>query len=349
MPELPEVQTTVDGLNAEVKGLKIVDAWTDYNSVFHAGKNNIKNPEYFSDFKKDVVGAKVLKASRYGKNVLIHLSNPTSPRLRGTGDKTILVHMKMTGHFLYGKYEFDGMTWSPAEKPDGPGDDTERDGASPQRGASRRRRGSPNPSGFEAATLDPLLDPYNRHIHLIFTLSDKKHLAFSDTRKFAKIFIFETKNEKAVEDLMHLGPDPLSKEFTYKVFRERLHKKPNWKIKQTLMDQEIISGIGNIYSDEILWAAGVHPLSITSKIPEKNFREMHKNIKVILKRGIDFGGDSMSDYRNIYGLPGKFQNKHNVYRRKGELCPKKDGGKIERIVVGARSAHFCGKHQKLYK
>src|ERR1700722_343126 len=103
MPELPEVQTTVDGLNAEVKGLKITDVGTDYKSHFHVGKDNIKNPKYFSEFRKDVVGAKVTKASRQGKNVLIHLSN----------DRTILVHMKMTGHLMHGAYALDGQTWKP--------------------------------------------------------------------------------------------------------------------------------------------------------------------------------------------------------------------------------------------
>ena len=95
MPELPEVQTTVDGINSEVKGFKIIDVWTSYNSPFHYGKDNVKNPKYFTIFKKSVIGNKITSAERHGKNVLIHLSN----------DKTILAHMKMTWHFMYGKYE----------------------------------------------------------------------------------------------------------------------------------------------------------------------------------------------------------------------------------------------------
>src|SRR4051794_28495006 len=97
MPELPEVQTTVNGLNAEVKGLKVTDIWTNYKSNFHKGKENVKDPPYFRVFKKNAIGQKITHASRQGKNVLIHLSNK----------KTILVHMKMTGHFLYGKYAHD--------------------------------------------------------------------------------------------------------------------------------------------------------------------------------------------------------------------------------------------------
>jgi formamidopyrimidine-DNA glycosylase len=78
------------------------------------------------------------------------------------------------------------------------------------------------------------------------------------------------------------------------------------------MSQDLIAGIGNIYSDEILWTAGVHPLSVVSKIPEEKMKAMFKATKPMLERGIDFGGDSDSDYRNIYGEPGKFQNKHNA-------------------------------------
>ncbi len=304
MPELPEVQTTVNGLNTEVKGLKITDVWTDYNSSFHAGKNNIKNPKYFKEFKKNIVGTKITHASRQGKNVLIHLSNRT----------TILVHMKMTGHFMYGSYVYDGITWKPK------------------------------------ATEGPLLDPYNKYIHLVFTLSTKKHLVFSDLRKFGKVFMFTTDDSHTIEDLMHLGPDPLTKEFSYTIMKEQLLKRSSWKIKQALMDQHLISGIGNIYSDEMLWDAGIHPLSKVSKIPELEFKKLYKAMKEVLLKGIDFGGDSDSDYRNIYGERGEFQHTHNAYRKTGKPCPKRGcGGTIKRIKVAGRSGHFCDTHQKLFK
>lgn len=301
MPELPEVQTTVNGLNAEVKGKKITDVWTDYRSNFHIGKNNIKNPEYFTEFKKDVVGTTITRAARQGKNILIHLSN----------GKTMLVHMKMTGHFLYGKYLFDGTAWRPAEE-------------------------------------GPLHDPFNRFVHLVFTLSNAKHLAFSDLRKFGKVFIFDTENEATIEDLMHLGPDPLIDNFTYAVMKKQLMLRPNGKIKQVLMDQHVISGIGNIYSDEMLWASDIHPLSIVANIPEAALKKLYRAMRTVLSKGIDFGGDSDSDYRNIHGEAGAFQHRHNAYRRTGKPCPRKDGGIIRRLVVGGRSGHFCDQHQTLY-
>ncbi len=116
-----------------------------------------------------------------------------------------------------------------------------------------------------------------------------------------------------------------------------------------MMNHEVISGIGNIYSDEILWRSGVHPLSKVAKIPPAKFPLMFKAMKATLKSGIDFGGDSMSDYRNIHGERGKFQERHNAYRKTGQACSKPGcKGVIRRLKLGGRSAHYCDSHQKLY-
>src|SRR3989344_4681752 len=108
MPELPEVQTTVNGINRSLRGLRITDVWTDYGSPLYENHKQIKSGKFFKKFKKDVVGVKILKAERRAKNVLIHLSNPPSSSSRVTsarqGGNTILVHLKMTGHLLYGEY-----------------------------------------------------------------------------------------------------------------------------------------------------------------------------------------------------------------------------------------------------
>jgi formamidopyrimidine-DNA glycosylase len=300
MPELPEVQTTVDGLNETVKGKKILDVWTDYNSSFHAGKDNVKNPAFFKIFKKETVGTKVLGAKRRGKNILIELSNK----------KTILIHMKMTGHLLYGKYKLEKNIWLSAEK------------------------------------NSPLSDPFNRFIHLVFVLSGGKELAFSDMRKFAKVTLIDSGHYEEDKELAHLGIEAL--EISFPKFKE-LMKKEHRPIKQTLMDQELIAGVGNIYSDEALWLAGIDPRSNPSKIPDQYLKKIFEAMKKVLHKGIDFGGDSMSDYRNVYGERGEFQNKHNAYRKTGQKCAKPGcGGQIKRIVIGARSGHFCPKHQKMY-
>jgi formamidopyrimidine-DNA glycosylase len=286
MPELPEVQTTVDGLNKTVKGREIVGISTTYNSAFYKNKEEIKNPEFFKKFSKRVIGQKILKAERRAKNILIHLS----------GGDTILAHMKMTGYFFY-----------------------------------------------DAPTDAPF-------VRLIFTLDNGKKLAFSDMRKFAKVTVIET---KALHDSIHLkniGPEPLEDSFDFKSFKAQLLTRPNGRIKQVLMNPSVVAGIGNIYSDEILWRADIHPLSVVKKIPDENLKLAFKAMKETLKKGIDFGGDSMSDYRNIKGEKGRFQDHHRAYKRNKQPCLKKGcKGILERVVIGARSAHFCPIHQVLFK
>ena len=194
----------------------------------------------------------------------------------------------------------------------------------------------------------PLKDPFNRFIRLVFTLSNGKHLVLSDMRKFAKVCLLSTSALFESEDLKDVGPEPLVPAFEFRKFKSRLLKRPSGKIKQVLMDQSIIAGIGNIYSDEMLWLSGIHPLSIVSRIPKIKLRELYKGMITVLKKGINFQGDSTSDYRNPYGERGEFQHKHNAYRRTGKSCSKKDGGMIKRLKVGGRSAHFCPVHQKLF-
>jgi formamidopyrimidine-DNA glycosylase len=302
MPELPEVETTVRSLNRLVGGLKIVDVWSNYNSPFHKAKRNIKNPRYFREFKKQIVGKKILAAKRRAKNILINLQS----------GQTILVHMKMSGHFLYGVFKQTAAGW----------------------------------------TADKLIrknDPFSRFIRLLFKLSNGKHLAFSDLRKFAKVFALPTKSIASHPDIKKLGPEPLAKNFSFKKFIDCLLKKPNGKIKQVLMSQEIISGIGNIYSDEILWSAGIHPLSKVGKTPRPPLQKAWAATKTILKKSISLSGDSASDFRGINGRKGGFQNCHRAYRETGKKCRKKGcAGVIAKIKLGGRSAHFCPVHQKYY-
>lgn len=300
MPELPEVQTTVDGINLVAKNRKIIDTWTDFKSNAAMFSHTIKNPTYFKKFKAAIQGAKIIKAERRAKNILIHLDNK----------ETILVHMKMTGHVMYGVYEFDAKknSWTPKK-------------------------------GQTA-----LEDPYNRFVHLVFTLDNGKHLVLADSRKFAKVILLDDGTRKEI-DL--LGPEPLGDDFKYETFSKNINKYQNKFIKTSLMDQRLVSGIGNIYSDEILHESKILPDRVVSSLSPADLKTIYKNIKPILKRGIDFGGDSTSDYRNIHGERGKFQGKHKVYRRTNQACFGKDcGGIIQRKMLNGRSAHFCRECQR---
>jgi len=189
----------------------------------------------------------------------------------------------------------------------------------------------------------------NKYIHLIFSLSNKKYLVLSDMRKFASVTISKTNELHLHSTIGKLGPDPLDAKFDTKKLFEIVHNKKGAPIKSALLDQTAIAGIGNIYSDEILWQTGIHPLSKTDKIPGKKFTEIFKAMQQILRFSIKQGGDSKSDYRNAFGEKGSFQNFHKVYGKKGQKCPKKNcSGIIERLVVRGRSAHFCPQHQIKY-
>ena len=305
MPELPEVQTTVNGLNSTVRGLTINDVWTNYNSSHYKGKEEIKDPIFFLEFKKKVIGSKILRAARKAKNILIELDN----------ESTILIHMKMTGHLMFGSY------------------------------ALTKDKKDPWRANIEG----PLTDSFNRHIRLVFSLSDGKHLVLSDMRRFAKVTLLKSKDILTNKHLINIGPEPLDDTFTLSLFKQRLSKKTNGKIKTVLMDQSVLAGVGNIYSDEVLWRSSVHPESIVKKIDEKNIKLIFNSIKIVLLKGIDLGGDSMSDYRNIKGERGLFQEQHTAYRKTGKKCSLRNcNGTIERKVVNGRSAHYCPVHQKLF-
>jgi formamidopyrimidine-DNA glycosylase len=305
MPELPEVHTTVTGLQKVLPGLSIEHVWTDMWSSARLSKNTIKDRSYFPYFEKYVLGQKVRQVRRRAKHILIDLDNGF----------TMIIHMKMTGHLMYGKYtenkKYNGREWA----------------------------------WVPVDTVSPLNDPYNRHIHVVFSLSNAKqqisHLAFCDSRKFGTIIVEKTETLNT-ERLKHLGPEPLETDFTLTKFKERIMKSPLRGIKTVLMDQTIVAGIGNIYSDEMLHRAHILPTRTAKTLNETEWKLLFKAMKEVLNKGIDFGGDSTSDYRNIEGSRGAFHENHLVYLRTKEKCLTRNcGGIIEKKTIGGRSAHFC--------
>ncbi len=284
MPELPEVETTVLGLRKKVLSRTFVDVWTDFKKL-------VKEPS-FKKFKKEIRGKEIKSVYRRGKNIILVLSS----------GYYLLVHQKMTGHLLYGRWEKKDK-WVSLKK-------------------------------------GPMEDKYNSYIHLIFFL-DKGMLALSDLRKFAKVKLL--KEEELEKELEDIGPDAL--EISFEEFKNIIKEKKG-KIKQVLMDQKLIAGIGNIYSDEALFRAGINPFKKASSLKEKELISLYKNIIDVLKKGVKKGGESISDYRNLEGEKGKFDDFRKVYRRKGEKCPQ-CGEEIKRKKIGSRSTHFCPKCQKL--
>jgi formamidopyrimidine-DNA glycosylase len=290
MPELPEVETTVRYLKKKVKGRTFFDVWSDW-------KKTVKKPKSFNDFKKELKGKKILGVRRRAKNVLFDLSE----------GKTLLVHQKMTGHLLVGKWKKEDGAWQP-------------------------------PAG-------PLSDKNNSYIHLMFTFKDGSMMALSDLRKFAKVELWDSDKLKESEGMKELGPEPLEKDFTFAKFKKALGGQTR-KIKQVLMDPSVIAGIGNIYSDEVLWEARVHPLRKVSELSEGELGRIYKAIRKILPLAVKLQGESFSDYRTPSGEKGGYDDERKVYQREGAKCSR-CGGEIKRIKVGGRSAHFCSRCQKI--
>lgn len=306
MPELPEVEIIVRGLKKEILGKKIQNVWTDFPKI-------IKKPKSFKKFKKEILNKKIEKIWRRGKNIILKIKKDGSLL-----PSYLLIHQKLTGHLLIGKWKLSTKvvlknkinkkikTWTPLVK-------------------------------------GPLEDSANQFIHLNFWLDDKRMLALSDLRKFAKVEIL---SEKELEEAFNfLGPEPLEKNFTFEKFKNCFKNKKG-KIKQVLMNQKIIVGIGNIYSDEILWKTKIHPFKDVSLLNEKEFKKIYYAMKEILLKAIKLGGTSISDFRQISGEKGYFQKERKAYGREGKKC-NHCGKMIKRAKIINRSTYFCSNCQKL--
>ncbi len=186
-------------------------------------------------------------------------------------------------------------------------------------------------------TLNGKPSSYTRKV---FNFDDGSKLIFNDARKFG--WWKRVKGIKKIEE--KLGPEPL--EINLKTFKNLLVKRPNAKIKTLLMDQKFISGIGNIYSDEILYASKVHPLRLVKTLKNKEVEKIFQNTKKILSKAIDQRGSSVEYFLDAHGKKGNFVKYHRVYQKEGEKCFRCNKN-IKRIKISGRSARFCPDCQKI--
>lgn len=181
--------------------------------------------------------------------------------------------------------------------------------------------------------------PLRPHDHLLFVLGDGRTLAFNDTRKFGRFRIVP----RGVDGLADLGPDALDDSFTLDAFRQRLVGRRRM-IKPLLLDQAVLAGLGNIYVDESLWAAGIHPRRTVDTLGMGDMRRLYRAIRSVLLRAVSNGGTTLGEGRtNFYtvaGRRGRHAVKLKVFRRAGKACPR-CGNRIIRIVVGQRGTHVC--------
>lgn len=182
----------------------------------------------------------------------------------------------------------------------------------------------------------------NKHNHIIYTFTDKSQLIHNDSRRIGYAEIIQ--KEKNYVDKKY-GPEPLSKNFTLTLFSKILNKKPRAKIKQFLMDQKNIAGIGNLYADEILFFAGVLPTRKNFSLNNKEIKKIYGGITKILNKAIKFRGSSVENYVDANGKAGEYHLQLKVYGR-GKLPCLKCKTLISKIKLGGRGTHFCSKCQK---
>jgi formamidopyrimidine-DNA glycosylase len=184
-------------------------------------------------------------------------------------------------------------------------------------------------------TVSRINDPVAPHTHCFFVLDDGRELRYTDVRRFGRMLLAP---ESALMDFKErMGEEPLeiSAEEFCRTFGSR-----RARVKALLLDQGVLRGIGNIYADESLFRARLHPARIAQKLAKKQLLALHHAVREVLEDAIRFRGSSISDYVDSQGHRGEFQLRHRVYQREGKPCPRCKA-KIRRVIVAGRSSHFC--------
>lgn len=288
MPELPEVETVVRGLNRLILKKKITQVKHDW-------------PKSFPNLEKDVndfmIGAEIFKVQRRGKAIIIKLNNGWA----------LVTHLRMTGQIVY-------------------------------RGEENWGAGHPND--------DFLNDLPNKSTRVEIDFEDQTKLFFNDQRKFGYMKLLPEPEIEELSFFQKLGPEPLEDNFTVEIFKERLLKKKNSLIKPTILDQSVIAGVGNIYADEALWRAKIHPETRIKDFLNVDFKNLHESIRFVMNKSIEKGGSTDRNYVNADGSRGNYLEYAAVYHKNGQPC-KRCGTEISKIRVGGRGTHFCKNCQKI--
>ena len=270
MPELPEVETIVRGLQEPIVGRQ-------FTGVRVGWENLIARPPV-EEFKQALIGQRILGLKRRGKYLVFALS----------GEGSLIIHLRMTG-----------------------------------------RLSIKNPS-----------EELDKHDHLNFELDDGRELRFNNVRKLGRVYLVEDEDEIVGK----LGPEPLDGDFT-PADLDALLSARRGMIKPLLLNQRFIAGIGNIYTDEALFAARIHPERKADTLTAGEIERLYHAIRQVLTQGIRNQGTTFSDYRDAEGREGSNQEHLRVFRRVGHPCLH-CGMPIERTVVGGRGTYFCPRCQK---
>ena len=222
-----------------------------------------------------------------------------------SSDYTLVCHLKMTGQMVFV-------------------------------GAERFGAGHPNES-----LVAQLPDKSTR---AILTFADDSTLYFNDFRKFGWMRLIPTIQVPELDFFKKVGPEPLADDFTADIFMQRLKRRSNTTIKAALLDQTVLAGIGNIYADESLWGAKIHPATRVKDIPKTKLKTVFKELQSVLRLAIEKGGSTNHTYVNAEGKKGSYMNFARVFRREGLACPR-CGTTIIKTRVAGRGTHTCPKCQ----
>ncbi len=269
-------------------------------------------PNALEDVENFLIGARMTEVKRRGKVLIIGLDTEYS----------LVIHLKMTGQLVYvGK----------ADKLKAPSSKLQ----------AEERFGAGHPSSSLVASL-PV-----KSTRVILDLGDSK-LFFNDQRKFGWMRLLPTVEVPNIDFFKKIGPEPLGADFTQKGFRERLAKRPNTNIKAALLDQTVVAGIGNIYADESLWGAKIHPATRAKDISSQKMNILFDEMRKVLELAIEKGGSTDRNYVDAEGKRGSYLSFAKVFRREKQPCPR-CGTTIEKIRVAGRGTHICPHCQKVPK
>jgi formamidopyrimidine-DNA glycosylase len=191
---------------------------------------------------------------------------------------------------------------------------------------------------FDATEFDP------RHDHVVFKLDDGSQLVFNDPRRFGIVRLVAREALLALPELKGLGPEPLSAEFNTKYLAEKARAR-KVAIKNLIMDQKVVAGVGNIYASEVLFLAGVRPTRPAGRVKVSEIAKIAEFIPMVLRAAINGRGTTFRNYRDSQGRPGTFADRLQVYGRESEKCYRCSTS-IKNVVVGQRASFYCPKCQK---
>jgi formamidopyrimidine-DNA glycosylase len=308
MPELPEVETVVRELNRKLKGRTILSVVVRAPKIVAVGPKTLSNVRV-----KSHAAARKFAAGLAGQKIVSVKRRAKLLIFDLSGPLALMVHLKMTGQFIF------------------------------EDKALRKK------SGGKYRILNKLTAPLvalpGKYTHVIFEFKDGTKLYFNDLRQFGYLKLVRDDEVGQVPELQNYGPEPLAANFTEKVFAEQLKRRGRTTIKQALLDPTVVAGIGNIYSDEILYHAKILPTRLVGSLKPKELKAVFGQIKPVLKTAIKYKGSSVGDFIRTDGKWGSMGKHHFVYGRKGQPC-KVCGTIIKSVKLGGRTSCFCPKEQK---